>query len=243
MHGTERGPDGDHCPHPPHDGHGVPPGRTAEAVAWRNRFLLLLDRVQSPLAVCRIDGTMIIANPAMAAQWDVSPGRLLGRNALELFRPREPGQLERLVEALRLGHRSRYPIEVRWRTGGTERCGELTVDPVSETPAEQPALLAQLRVRDAGTTGRTAGREARDADSGGPDAASPAEARILALAASGATTASIAGTVGLTADGVTYHLTRLSKRWNVPNRAALVARAYALGVLDAAVWPPAPSRG
>lgn len=211
-----------------------------EAVAWRNRFLLLLDRVQSPLAVCRYDGTMILANPAMAAQWELAPGRLVGRNALELFRPRAPGQLERLTEALRLGHRSRYPMEVRWRTRGADRYGELTVDPVTETLLDRPALLVQLRVRDDPPV-------SAERQPGGPgedgDRASPAEARILALAADGATTASIAAVVGLTADGVTYHLRRLSARWNVPNRTALVARAYALGVLDASAWPPAPSRG
>ncbi|HLL36101.1 MAG TPA: diguanylate cyclase, partial [Streptomyces sp.] len=38
----------------------------------------------------------------------------------------------------------------------------------------------------------------------------------------------------------TYHLRRLSARWGAANRTELVARAYALGVLAAGVWPPAP---
>jgi DNA-binding CsgD family transcriptional regulator len=39
------------------------------------------------------------------------------------------------------------------------------------------------------------------------------EARILALAAAGCTSNRIATEVGLTADGVDYHLTRLFRRW------------------------------
>ncbi|MEV5540004.1 LuxR C-terminal-related transcriptional regulator [Saccharopolyspora shandongensis] len=70
---------------------------------------------------------------------------------------------------------------------------------------------------------------------------SPVEARILALAAGGVTTAQIAKSVGLTADGVNYHLQRMSRRWRMPNRTALVARAYVLGVLKPAAWPPEPA--
>lgn len=217
----------------------------AGAVTWRNRFLLLADRVLSPLALCAADGTILLANPAMAAEWGRAPGQLPGRNALELFRPRETGQLERLTEALRLGRRSRYPLAVRWHTPtavsagdatGAARQGELTVDPVSAAAHERPALLLQLRVHEqsdeAGPVEAACGP--------GTPSASPAETRILALAAAGRTTAGIASVTGLTVDGVNYHLSRLARRWRVPNRTALVARAYVLGVLPQDSWPPAP---
>ncbi|MDH6213793.1 DNA-binding CsgD family transcriptional regulator [Streptomyces pseudovenezuelae] len=63
----------------------------------------------------------------------------------------------------------------------------------------------------------------------------PMEGRILALLAGGATTAKAARETGLTTDGVTYHLRRLSARWGATNRTELVARAYAKGVLVAGV--------
>ncbi|MER6566941.1 LuxR C-terminal-related transcriptional regulator, partial [Streptomyces sp. NPDC001093] len=66
----------------------------------------------------------------------------------------------------------------------------------------------------------------------------PVEGRVLALLAGGATTAGAARELGLSKDGVTYHLRRLSARWNAANRTELVARAYALGVLRPGVWPP-----
>ncbi|MCK7625661.1 PAS domain-containing protein [Streptomyces sp. RS10V-4] len=208
------------------------PGQCAVS-PYRDYFLMLLDRMPVPVAVCRADGEVLIANPAMAAQWGAVPGQLRGRNLLDRFRPRDPAQIARIMEALRLGRRSRYPVEVRWRTapGEPERTGELTIDPVGDPSASPPALLALLR-QDTG---------AAPAAPPVPPPASPVEARILALAAGGATTAAIGGALGLTVDGVNYHLTRLSRRWRVQGRTALVAKAYVLGVLAADRWPPAPA--
>ncbi|MFE7786735.1 MULTISPECIES: PAS domain-containing protein [Streptomyces] len=198
---------------------------------WRNYFLILLDRIPTPIAVCRAHGEVLIANPAMAAQWGAAPGQLRGRNLLDLFEPRAKAQLDRLSEALRLGRRSRYPVEVRWQAGsdGSVREGELTIDPVGDPSVRPPALLALLRVSETAPPPTPRG------------SASPVEARILALAAGGATTASIGTALGLTVDGVNYHLTRLARRWRVQGRTALVARAYVLGVLSADSWPPAPA--
>ncbi|MFJ9467627.1 PAS domain-containing protein [Streptomyces caniferus] len=216
---------------PAQEGEHIDPAGPYAGGPWRNYFLILLDRIPTPIAVCRAHGEVLIANPAMAEQWGTAPGQLRGRNLLDLFEPRAKAQLDRLVDALRLGRRSRYPIEVRWRdaTDGTEREGELTIDPVGDPSVNPPALLALLRVRE------SAPQPAPRA------AASPVEARILALAAGGATTASIGTTLGLTVDGVNYHLTRLARRWRVQGRTALVARAYVLGVLSPDSWPPAPA--
>jgi PAS domain S-box-containing protein len=208
----------------------VDPARQ-EAVVWRNRALTLFDRVTVPVAVCDVHGAVLLANPAMAAECGTTPGRLRGREVLDLFRPQEATQVERIAQALRLRHRSRYQVSVRWAApdGGGERFGELTADPVSDTVEDTPALLVMLRVLGE-----------RDACPRAPVDVSPVEVRILALLAGGATTARAARETGLTTDGVTYHLRRLSARWGAANRTELVARAYALGVLEPGVWPPAP---
>lgn len=202
-----------------------------EAVVWRNRALMVFDRVSVPIAVCDVYGAVLLANPAMAAECGTTPGRLRGRDVLELFRPQEATQVERIAEALRLRHRSRYQVSVRWRTpDGAERYGELTADPVSDTVEETPTLLVMLRVLGD-----------REAPEHRPLQVAPTEARILALLAGGATTARAARETGLTVDGVNYHLRRLSARWDAANRTELVARAYALGVLTPGVWPPTPA--
>ncbi|MER5833661.1 PAS domain S-box protein [Streptomyces sp. NPDC002130] len=202
-----------------------------EAVTWRNRALLLFDRVAMPVAVCDVYGAVLLANPAMAAECGRTPGRLRGRDVLELFSPREATQVERIAEALRLRRRSRYQVSVRWRApGGAERTGELTADPVSDTAEDTPALLVMLRVDPERAPSPAAPAEQARV--------TPTEAHILTLLAAGATTARASRETGLTTDGVTYHLRRLSSRWHASNRTELVARAYALGVLRPGVWPP-----
>ncbi|MFG2779581.1 PAS domain S-box protein [Streptomyces prunicolor] len=192
---------------------------------------MLFDRVAVPVAVCDVYGSVQVANPAMAAECGTTPGRLRGQDVLDLFQPQESIQVERIAQALRLRHRSRYQVSVRWRaTNGTERYGELTADPVSDAVEDTPALLVMLRVQGEG--------EPREEHT--PTRVTPIEARILALLAGGATTARAARETGLTTDGVTYHLRRLSVRWDAANRTELVARAYALGVLTPGVWPPVP---
>jgi PAS domain S-box-containing protein len=199
----------------------------ADAVTWRNRALLVFDRVSVPVAVCDVYGRVVLANPAMATECGTTPGGLRGRQVLELFRPQESGQVERIAEALRLRHRSRYEVSVCWRApGGAERYGELTADPVSDSAEETPALLVMLRV-----LGERAPRPE-------PMRTTEVERQVLALLAGGATTARAARELGLSRDGVSYHLRRLAARWGAANRTELVARAYAFGVLLPGVWPP-----
>ncbi|MGW4227060.1 PAS domain S-box protein [Streptomyces bauhiniae] len=201
----------------------------ADAVVWRNRALMLFDRVAVPVAVCDVYGKVLLANPAMAAECGTSPGQLRGRDVLELFRPEEAGQVERIAQALRLRHRSRYQVSVSWSApGGTERYGELTADPVSDSTDETPALLVMLRVLG----------ESEQEPAAEPASVTPVEGAVLALLAQGATTGRAARELGLSRDGVAYHLRRLSARWHAANRTELVARAYALGVLAPGVWPP-----
>lgn len=201
-----------------------------DAVVWRNRAMTLFDRIPIPVAVCDVYGSVVLANPAMATEWGTTPGSLRGRDVLKLFRPQEATQVERIAQALRLRHRSRYPVSVRWEAAdGAHRHGELTADPISDDPDATPSLLVLVRVL---------GDSPAPAEAPPTPPASPTEARVLALLAGGATTARAARETGLTVDGVNYHLRRLSARWAATGRTELVARAYALGVLTPGVWPP-----
>ncbi|MFJ4184051.1 LuxR C-terminal-related transcriptional regulator [Kitasatospora sp. NPDC089509] len=221
----------------PTDSFGPAPGtRPDAAVIWRNRALRLLDHVPLPIAVCEWGGRILIVNRAMAAEFGGLPGQLRNRRILEYFTLRDDATLQALGEAVRLHRRSQYSARVSWTPAGRgERRGEMTVDLVSDTPEQTPNLLLSLHARDEPATRPTPPVPATR------PTASPIEARILAAAARGATTARIAKEIGLTPDGVNYHLTRLSRRWQLPNRTALVAHAYALGVLAPDTWPPEPA--
>ncbi|MFJ5101559.1 helix-turn-helix transcriptional regulator [Streptomyces sp. NPDC088554] len=206
-----------------------------DTVAWRNRAFLLFDRLPIPVALCDQEGVVLMANPAMASEWGALPSRLRGERALGLFRTAGRERLRPIAEAVRHGRRSRYPVEVSWSAaGGGERHGELTIDLLGDGPDDLPVLLLFLRVREE--------RESQEPPATGAREVGATEKRILALLAGGSTTAQTAREVGLGVDGVNYHLRRLSRRWGVRNRTALVARAYATGVLAAGVWPPESGR-
>ncbi|MFE5769434.1 LuxR C-terminal-related transcriptional regulator [Streptomyces sp. NPDC056485] len=201
------------------------------AAAWRSRFVSLFDRAPVALAISDAYGLILGANPAFASAWQLQPGKLEGRRLLDVLTPTNERQLHRLDEALRSRRRSRYPVEVTWRAGGTARHGRVTVEPVSDPLDDVPRLLVSLT---------------EETGEGPPDPSpqepaiglSPREAHILPLVAAGASGSAIAREVGLTVDGVNYHVTRLCRRLGVPNRPALIARAYVLGLLDPAAWPP-----
>ena len=212
---------------------GVPETERGPAVFWRNRTTALLDRIPLPIAYCDGEGTILAANPAMAAEWGALPGQLRNRSILDLFHPRTQPRLRTIAEAVRMRRRSRYELEVLWATAsGAAKHGTMTVDLVSDAPDASPDLLLILRPADESPAAPAAG-------AGGRLTADPLETKILALAAGGTTTPRIASAVGLTADGVNYHLKQLSLRWGVTGKTALVARAYAEDILAAGTWPPA----
>jgi DNA-binding CsgD family transcriptional regulator len=79
-----------------------------------------------------------------------------------------------------------------------------------------------------------------------PDARVPArlgllsetDARVLEGVATGYSTLSLADRLFLSRQGVDYHVGTLLRRFRCPNRPALVAKAYAQGVLRPGAWPP-----
>jgi PAS domain S-box-containing protein len=184
---------------------------------WLNRFLALLDRTPVPTAICLLDGTVTVANPAFAEALGVRPRSLRGRHVLEFFKAKVQRDYEKLVAGLRAGGRARLVIAVQFGDSGT---GELTVQAVSDD--DGTSLLLTLRITPMPADVQLSDRESE----------------ILRLIAAGATSTAVAAELGITGDGVNYHLTRMSDRFGVPNRTALVARAYSLGLLDPAAWPP-----
>jgi DNA-binding CsgD family transcriptional regulator len=64
------------------------------------------------------------------------------------------------------------------------------------------------------------------------------DARILQGVAMGLSTINLAAKLYLSRQGVEYHVATMMKKLKAPNRAALVSRAYSMGVLSPGVWPP-----
>lgn len=64
------------------------------------------------------------------------------------------------------------------------------------------------------------------------------DARILEGVAAGASTIQLAARLHLSRQGIEYRIGSMFRKLNVPNRAALVSRAYAVGILSVGYWPP-----
>ncbi len=68
----------------------------------------------------------------------------------------------------------------------------------------------------------------------------PTQLRVLTMLAGGASNKEVARRLGLSRQALDYHLRRLGAVLDARSRPAMVARAYATGVLDATSWPPRP---
>ena len=66
----------------------------------------------------------------------------------------------------------------------------------------------------------------------------PLDARILEGVAAGASTMQLATRLYLSRQGVEYHVGSMLRKLRVSNRAALVSRAYSMGLLVPGAWPP-----
>jgi DNA-binding CsgD family transcriptional regulator len=194
----------------------------------QNQVFNLLDRSPVATAICNAEGFVLrIANPAFCALVGDGRDRLRRRPMLDIVSPVDTSSVDKLTHALNRGSRTRYPLDVCWTANGSAHAGHLTVELVDEALLGKLPLLVFLHAEHKGP----APDPALDLD--------PVACRILTLVAGGATTTVIARAIGLTVDGVNYHLRQLFRQLDAPNRTALVARAYFLGLLDARTWPPA----
>ncbi|MDP9863665.1 MULTISPECIES: LuxR C-terminal-related transcriptional regulator [Streptosporangium] len=64
------------------------------------------------------------------------------------------------------------------------------------------------------------------------------DVRIIESIAAGERTIHIAAKLYLSRQGVEYHVSKMLQNLRVPNRPALVAKAYSMGILAAGTWPP-----
>jgi len=64
------------------------------------------------------------------------------------------------------------------------------------------------------------------------------DSRIIECIAAGERTTNIATKLYLSRQGVEYHVSKLLQHLQVPNRPALIAKAYCMGILVPGSWPP-----
>ncbi len=201
----------------------------------RGRFQVLFDEVDTPAVVLGLDARVVDANPACERVTGHRRADLTGRFVGVLMTRRDTEAYRNHWSGLVAGRRDRYELP------GGLRCADGRVLAVRFVTA---------LVRDG--AGRPVHAVACAVASGAPHLPvppsrppTPGEALVLTRLAAGRTIQQIAEELGLTRRGVDYRLTQLRRKLRADGpdgtpatSAALVARAYRLGVLDPSTWPP-----
>jgi two-component system, cell cycle sensor histidine kinase and response regulator CckA len=122
------------------------------------RFQAMFEGAAIGIGICRLDGRILEANPALSRMLGYSQQELTGTHVGELYperrfeigrelrRQRDPGDLshQRLLGELMRGERDCFEMEKRCRRkDGSELCGHLTVS-LARDARRQPAFLIAM---------------------------------------------------------------------------------------------------
>jgi PAS domain S-box-containing protein len=185
----------------------------------------ILDMVEvmaerSGLCMARLDANrrIVDVNDEFVLRFGGSPDTLRGRGFLDLLHPDVHAPMNRRFDQLAAGYAT---FDERVDGTDTEFVGRVTGIAIR---GESGELVATVVV--------VIPEKSTDFQLGEVDA------RILEGIANGDSTVRIAGRLFLSRQGVEYHVGAMLRRLGVPNRAALVSKAFSMGLFRAAVWPP-----
>lgn len=188
---------------------------------------------QPGLCMASLDPGLVIqqTNREFSRQFGASSAEVCGLNFRDLVHPSVKTPLMRQFSRLIEGKRQLFDTHVvAVRPEESAFVGSLTAAAVSDDSPEVSAVLIFMR----------SSEESEDADvlPVRKKLLSDIDARILEGIAAGLSTIHLASRLYLSRQGVEYHVTGLLRKLRVPNRAALVSRAYSMGVLNVGTWPP-----
>lgn len=209
-----------------------------ELAASDQRYRAIFDGAEICIILVDLDGRIVDANAASKRLTGRSRSELRGRFIGAVTTRADTEAHLPLWNELRAGRRSRYdrPMTLRPADGSLH-----------------PARCTMTLIRD--ETGRPGGGlglampvvpDADPVPAAGDLRLSGPQAAVLERLAAGRGIREIASELGLSRRGVDYRTAQLRRTLRMPGAAGvaataaeLVARAFALGVLDTATWPPA----
>lgn len=188
---------------------------------------------QPGLCMASLDPTLTIrqANQEFFRQFGASSADVCGRSFQELVHPSVQQPLMRQFSRLVEGKRQRFATHVVGvRQEDSAFASPLTAIAVrGGTPEDASILVLMPQTQGSDDAGVVTNRK---------KILTEIDARILEGIAAGISTVPLASRLYLSRQGVEYHVTGLLRKLKVPNRAALVSRAYSMGVLNVGTWPP-----
>ncbi|WP_327243440.1 PAS domain-containing protein [Streptomyces sp. NBC_01320] len=198
---------------------------------YRDVFLSLFERSGIGLAV--LDSALRVrsVNSALSAQCGMRPEEMRGRDFAEFLHPSVRQYVLRQFGRLVQGRKACLgDLSIDTCFDHTAVSGELTAFPVEDDSGRVEAIMAQF------TPGETAGdHHARVRPQG---KLTPLSAKVLEGVAAGDPTVRLAAKLFLSRQGIEYHVGALLRQFDVPNRTALAAKAYSMGMFSMGCWPP-----
>lgn len=215
-----------HTERPRTDIHRAPPNRPSRSAAL---YHSLYER--SGVGIAALDGRCRIrrANGALLSLLDRGNAEVQDVEFTDLLHPDNRSKLQFNFNQLRAGRTGRFTEAVKVRRPGGALEGHLTAVRVHTASRASDSLMVLLQ---ADTTG------AEDPAGGRTKLLSEVDAKILEGIAAGASTVQLASQLFLSSKGIEYHVSAMLRRLDVPNRPALVSRAYTMGILSSGTWPP-----
>lgn len=213
--------------------HETAPGASTLAIAGRaDPFTALFERSGICMAELAPDLAILDANDDFCRQFGWDPRALDGRSFLDVMHPGSGSRLRRdLVRQLE-GPGSRLVQRVLGvgPSGAMFHCQVVAVG-VRDGFGRIVMIIALVKPEKA--TG-----DAGVVPAGRGTTLSKLDARILEGIAAGDSSQRIAGRLYLSRQAVEYHVCTMLRKFDVAKRAALVSKAYSLGVLEPGIWPP-----
>ena len=185
------------------------------------------------------DLVVVSADEHFHEQFGLEPGEATGRNLYDLLHPGSPAVLDRHFARLAEGGQAHFAERVL-ANRGTDAVftGELTGIAVRGEEDELAAIVVLVEP-DEGAEAATRTPPARWPSTGRRKSLlTHLDAKILEGVAAGASTVQLATRMYMSRQGVEYHVGTMLRKLRVSNRAALVSRAYSMGLLVPGSWPP-----
>lgn len=155
-----------------------------------------------------------------------------GRSVFDFVHRSGHVPLKRQFAGLIDGRRTRFTERVlAMRAGDTPFASELTGLAVADEAGEVSTVMVMVEP-EAGAGSGSGVSVARK------KLLTELDARILEGVAAGVSTVQLAAKLYLSRGGVEYHVGRMMRELKALNRAALVSKAYSMGVLSVGTWPP-----
>ncbi len=194
-------------------------------------FKFVMKQSGMCMASLGTDQRVIEANDEFLRQFGQSAENVRGRSFFDLLHPGVHAPMWRHFERLATGRRARFTEHVAGiGRRDTVFAGEVTGIAIHNESGELVMTVVVVT-----------------ADTNTPDdtvvmdrgfCLTDLDARILEGIAKGESTVRIASKLFLSRQGVEYHVGIMLRKMKVPNRAALVSKAFSLGLLSVVSWPP-----